>query len=156
HRPSIALELAVEALRENPHDAQARRALGYVEDRGVWRTPFEVKQLRTGKVWHDKFGWLPAAHVARYEKGERFCLGRWMPAEKEAEVRQDIARGWRIESEHYVVTTNHSLEEGVALSKKLETLYGLWRQVFASYLASETELARQLEGNPLRRDQRQH
>ena len=36
-----------------------------------------------------------------------------------------IRSGWRIDSEHYAVTTNHSLEEGVRLSRRLESLYAL-------------------------------
>ena len=77
---------------------------------------FEIRQLSAGKVLHDKFGWLPKSHVERYEKGQRYYQGRWMPAAEEAALRSDIKRGWRVESEHYVVTTNHSLEEGVALA----------------------------------------
>lgn len=156
HRSSTACELVVEALRENPDHEQARRAMGYAKFEGVWHTPFEIRQLRAGKVWHDRFGWLPQAHVKRYENGERFALGRWMTADEEAALRSDLARGWRIETEHYLVMTNHSLEEGVALGRRLESLYGIWQQVFVPYLANEAELARRLEGRAIPRTARQH
>ena len=57
-----------------------------------------------------------------------------MPADEEAALRGDMKRGWRVETDHYVVTTNHSLEEGVRLARQLETLYDVWQQVFIPYL----------------------
>ena len=156
HRPSLAVQLATEAVRENPAHKQARRFLGYVKYRDTWRTPFEIRQLGAGKVWHDTFGWLPKTHVERYENGERYYQGRWMPAAEEATLRSDLKRGWRIESDHFVVTTNHSREEGVKLSRRLETLYAVWQQVFAGYLFDDAELARRFEGRAGRREPPQH
>jgi hypothetical protein len=156
HRPSLAYELVTEAVRENPDHKQARRLLGYVKFRDAWHTPFEIRQLSGNKVWHEQFGWLPKTQVERYAKGQRNYKGRWMPAAEEAELRRDLKHGWRVESEHYVVTTNHSLEEGVSLTRRLETLYAIWQQVFVAYLADETELARRFEGRVPRREPRQH
>lgn len=156
HRASIVYELVTEALRENPDHPQARRMLGYVRSRGTWHTTYEVRQLRAGKVWHDRFGWLPQKHVARYDAGERFALGRWMSAAEEAQLRRDMRRGWRVETEHYQVTTNHSLEEGVTLARRLETLYAIWQQAFAPYLLSDAELKRRFEGRAALRAARQH
>ncbi len=156
HQSTTAYELLVEALREDPDHALARRVLGYVRYRDAWQTPFAAKQLGAGKVWHDRFGWLPKSHVERYERGERNYLGRWMTEKEEAAMRSDINPGWRVETDHYVVTTNHSLEEGVALARRLEMLHGIWRQVFVDYLFTEAELARRFEGRVQRRDTKQH
>ena len=156
HQPSLAFELATEAVRENPDHKLARRVLGYIKLRDTWRTPFEIKQLSAGKIWHEQFGWISKSHVERYEKGQHYYQGRWMSAAQEAALRTDVKRGWRIESEHYVVTTNHSLEEGVRLSRKLEAFYGIWRQVFIGYLATEKDLAVRFEGRPTRREAKQH
>lgn len=156
HRPSLAVELVTEAVRENPDHKPARRMLGYVRYRDAWHTPFEVRQLSANKVFHEKFGWLPKTHVARYDQGQRYYQGRWMTAADEAALRTDVKRGWRVESEHYAVTTNHSLEEGVALSRRLEMLYAVWQQAFAGYQASEAEIARRLEGRAARREPTQH
>ena len=71
--------------------------------------------------------------------------GRWMPAAEEAQLRRDLKRGWRVETTHYVVTTNHSLEEGVRV-QQLERFYCLWQQAFVTYLADEAELARRFDG----------
>lgn len=156
HRPSLALELATEAVRENPDHAQARKLLGFVRFRDAWRTRHEIRQLNSGKVFHATFGWLPASHVERYEKGQRYYQGRWMPAAEEAALRSDIKRGWRVESEHYLVTSNHSLEAGVALAGRLEMLYAVWRQVFAGFTASDAQLARVFEGRAMRRESKPH
>src|SRR5262249_50664235 len=82
---SLAVELANEALRENPDHQELRRILGYVEyeDQGsgkTWRTPYEVAQLRKGLILHDRFGWLQTDHTARYEAGERLLGGKWVTA----------------------------------------------------------------------------
>jgi hypothetical protein len=79
-----------------------------------------------------------------------------MPAEDEVLLRNDLKRGWRVESAHYVVTTNHSLEEGVRLSQSLERLHGVWLQAFIAYMADEAELARRFEGHPPRWRNPQH
>jgi hypothetical protein len=61
-----------------------------------------------------------------------------------------------VESTHYVVTTNHSLEEGVRLSQQLERLHAIWQQVFISYLADEVELKRRFAGSAPRALSKRH
>lgn len=153
---ALAMELVTEAVRENPDHKQARRILGFVKYQGNWQTPFAISQLGAGKVWNDKFGWIPKSHQARYEQGQRYYQGRWMSADDEKRLRSDLKRGWRVESDHYTITTNHSLEEGVQLSRRLETLYSIWRQVFASYLDNDAELARRFAGRSARRERVPH
>ena len=46
-------EELVEALRENPNHERARKRMGYAQFQGGWHTPFEIRQMRSGKVWHD-------------------------------------------------------------------------------------------------------
>lgn len=145
-RSSLACELVLETLHENPDHEQARRALGYARFRGAWHTPYEIRQLTAGKVDDPRFGWLPKAHVARYEKGQRFYQSRWMSRDDEVRRRADAQHGWRLESEHYVVTTAHSLEEGVRLSGELERLHRFWETVFVGYLATPAELTRRFAG----------
>lgn len=156
HRPSLAYELVTETVRENPDHKQGRRLLGFVRQRERWLTPFDIHQLGSGKVWTETFGWLPKAYVERYRKGQRYYQGRWMSADDEKAMRTDLKHGWRVDSAHYAVTTNHSLEEGVRLSRELETLYGIWQQVFIPFQADEAELRRRFEGRVPRNDSKQH
>ena len=69
---SVAFRLLPEVVRENPEHGQARKILGYEQFDGRWLTSFETAKARAGQVWDDRFGWLPADYVARYEAGERF------------------------------------------------------------------------------------
>ena len=50
--------------RRIPIIEPARRLFGYQKFRDQWRTLYEVKKLRAGFVWSEKFGWLPKAHSA--------------------------------------------------------------------------------------------
>jgi hypothetical protein len=97
-------------------------------------------------VWSDAFGWLPKGHLRRYEQGERYCDGRWISAGDDAERHRDIRSGWDVETEHFAIRTNHSLEAGVALGVKLEQLDRLWRQLFVPYFASKADVIAMFDG----------
>ena len=140
-RASLAFDLVLGALRENPDHEAIRRLFGYQEFQGRWRTLYEVRKLRAGQVWHEKFGWLPRAHVTRYDEGQRYYKGRWITAEEDAQLHRDILSGWDVETEHYTIRTNHSIEAGVELGVKLERLYRVWKQLFVRYFASEAQVA---------------
>jgi len=139
-RAGLALDLAMAALHENPDHEAIRRIFGYQKYSGFWRTNYEVQRLRAGDVWHEQFGWIPKAHVSRYEKGERFLNGRWISAEEEKQLRSNLKNGWLVESEHYRVLTNHSREEGVQLLTRLEQLNELWSRLFIRFYASEAQV----------------
>lgn len=150
-RAALAYELLLSAAREDPDHEELRKLLGYARYDGRWHTRYEAGRLRAGQVWHPRFGWLPSAHVERYEQGERNYSGRWMTADEESRLRGDIRRAWRIETEHYVIRTNHSLEAGVALGHRLERLYAAWQQVFIRYYATPQQIDRWFEGRGLPR-----
>ena len=142
----LAFDLAMASLLADPDFEPVRRLFGYQKFRNQWRTLYEVKKLRTGFVWSDRFGWLPKANLHRYEQGRRFSDGRWSSAEEDARRHATIQSGWDIETEHYTIRTDHSIEAGVALGVKLERLNGLWRQIFVRYYASQADVAALFEG----------
>jgi len=139
-RASLAYELVLMAIREDPDHEKVRRLLGYQRFRGGWHTRYEVRKLRTGHVWHEQFGWLPKSHVRRYEQGQRHHQGRWIDAAEDAKLHRDILNGWDVESEHYTIRTNHSIEAGVKLGVKLEQLYRVWKQLFVRFYATEADV----------------
>jgi hypothetical protein len=145
-RASLAFDLVLAALRENPDHEAVRSLFGFQKYRNEWRTAWEVGKLRSGQIWHEKFGWLPKAHVRRYEEGQRYYRGRWITAEEDAQAHRDILSGWDIETEHYTIRTNHSLEAGVALGVKLEQLYRVWKQLFIRYFATESQVTALFDG----------
>ncbi len=156
HRLAMAYELIREAAREWPDHERARAVLGYEKHDAHWVTPYAAKRLASGQVFDDRYGWLPAADVSRYEHGERNYRGTWLSAEKDASLHTATKNGWRIETEHYVVTTNHSLEAGVRLATKLERLNDIWQTVFVTYYMYEGELAKRYKGDALPRHENKH
>ncbi|MBN2580189.1 MAG: hypothetical protein JXB10_14465 [Pirellulales bacterium] len=145
-RAALAIELLLSAVAADPDNESVRRLLGYQKYQDRWRTPYEIRKLRAGLVWDDRFGWLPKTHLKHYEAGERYRGGRWIPAEEDARRRQKQQFGWEIDTEHYHIRTNHSLEAGVDLGVKLERLYHLWQGIFLRFYASEAEMLAWFDG----------
>lgn len=137
---SLAFDLVREVAVHDPDHAGARKILGFVRSKNKWVSPFEALMVKAKKVWHDQFGWIPEEHVDRYERGERLVERRWVSAAKEAEIRRDFDNAWEIKTEHYLVRTNHSLERGVELARKLEDFHGLFFQTFAGYFSNQDQL----------------
>jgi len=147
---SLGIELVLAAVHADPDHQTARRILGYREYDSRWVSPFAAGKLRLGQVDHERFGWLPKDHVEKYEQGMRFHAGRWISAEDDARFHSDIRRGWLVETQHYEIRTNHSLEAGVAFGRKLERLMLVWRQLFFRYYTSEAQLAALFSGRAAR------
>jgi hypothetical protein len=149
HRAALAYELIRESAREFPDHERARAILGYEKSGSRWVSPYAAHRLGLGQVFDERFGWIPSGDVSRYEKGERNSRGKWIAAAEDARLHASIKNGWRIETEHYVVTTNHSIEACVRLGQKLERLNEIWRQVFLTYYMTEAELAKRYHGATL-------
>ena len=139
---SLAFQWATEAVRENPDHADARRVLGYEQRDGHWLTAYGARMADAGKTWHPKFGWIVASDVPRYEAGERLVGGNWITAEADAARHRDMKNGWQVRTDHFLVTTNHSLEAAVELAARLERLHQVWRQLFAGFYLNERGVRR--------------
>lgn len=146
NRASLAFDLVLCAIREDPDYEPVRRLLGYQQYKGQWYTQDQVSRMRSGQVWHETYGWLPKANVVRYEKGQRYYSGRWITAEEDARLHSDIQNGWEVPTEHFVIRTNHSLEAGVELGKKLERLYRVWKQLFVRFYLTEAQVQAMFDG----------
>ncbi|MCL2346842.1 MAG: hypothetical protein FWC50_01135 [Planctomycetaceae bacterium] len=146
HRTMIAMQLILAALHVDPDNEKLRHTLGYKLYEGEWRTAWEIQKLKKGYVNHERFGWIPEKYAGRYEAGERFSKGKWISAEEDQKQHEKIDNGWVIHSEHYDILTNHSIEQGVILSRKLEDFYRVWRQIFIRYVAPESQLSAIFEG----------
>ncbi|MGA2035504.1 MAG: hypothetical protein ABSG68_24915 [Thermoguttaceae bacterium] len=146
HQPSLAYEVLLTVIGENPDHEGARRVFGYQKFHDQWRTAYEARKLRSGMVWHEKFGWLSKANLQRYLDGQRPAGSRWISAQEDARLHRDIRSGWEVESEHYQIRTNRSIEAAVALGQKLETLCRLWQQIFIRFHASEAYIDGLLNG----------
>jgi len=138
--PTFTFELLNILLEIDPDHAKARSLRGYVRQGDQWLTPFERDQIRAGKVEHPRFGWLKKSYVKKYEQGERNFMGNWISAEKEAEIRRDFRYAWTVRTEHFQIKTNHSLEKGVELGRKLEIFYDYFKQTFAAFYNSPEQI----------------
>lgn len=127
---SLAFQWATETLRENPDHAEARRVLGYEQRDGQWLTAYGVKMFDAGKTWQPKLGWAAASDT------------KSRPIDKQADAARhaDIKSGWQVRTDHFLVTTNHSLAAGVELAARLERLHQVWRQLFAGFYYTEKEV----------------
>ncbi|QDU41875.1 hypothetical protein Mal52_03290 [Symmachiella dynata] len=141
----FAYQLIQEAVRQDPDNKSVRSFLGYERSGDEWTTPFLARMRQKHYVNTEKFGWLPRDHVKRYEKGDRYfrsgrgSVGRWVSAAQEAELRRSFKNAWEVESEHYLIKTNHSLERGVELSRQLEQFYRVFFQTFSGFLTTQDQ-----------------
>jgi len=151
--PSFAYQLVRETALHNSDHVAARRMLGYVRYKNRWVTPFEKRKLIQGEVWHDKYGWRPKSHVAKYENGLQYYVprgarrGTWKPAAVVAQLRRDFDKNpWQIRTEHFLVKTNHSLEAGVRVASLLEEFYHYFFQTFAGFFNSRQQMQKLFAG----------
>jgi hypothetical protein len=144
--PSAALRAACEALAADPDHAEARRLLGYQRVGEAWAGGFAARMIDGGHVWRPEFGWIKAEHLPRFEQGLRPWGSRWISIDEDAARHATIARGWTVRTDHFVITTNVDRAAGVELAMRLETLYQLWRQLFAEFTTSAAELEARLAG----------
>ncbi len=149
--PSLAYALLQEVTEFDPDHESTRRLLGWVRSGNEWITPFARSMMVKRYVWHDRFGWLRRTHVEKYERGERYYGGKWISAEREADIRHDFRNAWEVETAHYRVRTNHSLEEGVRIARALELYHGFFKQVFAGFFTDPEQQAALFDGASRRR-----
>jgi hypothetical protein len=137
---SFAFQLVREVAYHDPDHEHARRMLGFVRDGDEWTTPFARTMRRRGYVDHPEFGWLPKRHVPRHEEGERLFNGKWISAAREAALRSQFQNGWEIETEHFLVKTNHSLEKGVEISRELEAFHRFFIRELPGFFNSPQQM----------------
>lgn len=143
---SLAWRLVRETAFHNSDHLKARKLLGFVQHEGQWTTPFRRQMIKAGKVWDPTYGWLPKDHVERYKNSERFYNGKWMSAQREEALRADFKNAWDVESDHFRVRTNHSLERAVEISVELERFHEFFTRSFAAVFMSPQQIQQLFEG----------
>ncbi len=163
--PSLAYQLIHDVLRLAPDHKDGRAILGqqmfmdplrkdeanYV---GEWVSPFEADKRSGSKpeVNHPVYGWIPVGSVVRYEEGVRPWRCEWVSVQKEAELRRDFNNAWEIRTEHFLLKTNTSLEEGVVISRKLELFHDWLHSNFAAFFDTPDALEERFQqAQPRRR-----
>jgi hypothetical protein len=144
---SLAFQWVTEVVRENPNHAEGRRVLGYEQRDGRWLTAYGVKMFDAGKVWDAKRGWVAGKDAKNGTDGSN------EDPQADAARHADIKNGWQVRTDHFLVTTNHSLSAGAELAARLERLYQVWRQLFAGFYYSEKEVRGLFAGERIARIQ---
>lgn len=148
-RPALAFGTLEQAAAVDPDYEPVRRLLGDQRVGDEWMTPHHARMRRTRQVWHDRFGWIGADQVARYEAGERFYRSRWMTADEEAAIRSNSRNAWTVETDHFVVRSNHSLERTASLAGRLEAFHRFFRRTYADLFDSSRLAGALLEAGPI-------
>jgi hypothetical protein len=129
---SLAWRFLLEAAYRDPDHKQARMVLGYEPYDNTWITPFRKQMLERGNVWHDQFGWLLKDDLEKYLEGLRRAPdGQLLLADRVAAIRASWPNAWQVESEHFHVRSNHSLERAVEISVELERFHDYFIREFA-------------------------
>ncbi len=136
-----------QVLHADPNHAGARNVLGYeLSAEGHWQTPYEAKQAKRGLQWDSRFGWIRPQDLPRLEAGERKSGRRWISGDDDTKRHEKIENGWQVRTDHFIVTTNHSINAGVAMAAELESLRQVWQQRLAAYDLTTEELIDRFEG----------
>lgn len=147
--PAAAMRIATDTLYKHPEDGFCRRLAGYTRRDSRWLTPYQQRQRLRGYAWDTRFGWVKREDLPRYEAGQRPRGRRWLSAAQDARRHDTIDRGWRVRTDRWVVTTNHSLQAAAGLAAELERLFQLWRQLMGGYyLDAETLRSRLAADRP--------
>ena len=92
---------------------------------------------------------------ARYERGDRLVGKQWVTAAVDAARRTRIEDGWSVRTDHFLVTSNGSLEAAAELAARLERLHQVWQQLFAGYWTTEQEVKQLFAGERIARERHQ-
>ena len=144
-----ALQWATRAVREDPNHATARRVLGYRRLGQQWAGSYAARRVERGEVWHQQYGWIQPDNLSRWEQGERLHGKRWITEQEDRRLHEDIEKGWRVRTDHFLITTNHSRQAAAQLATRLEALYQIWQQMFGGFYLDEEQLLRRFDGQEI-------
>lgn len=123
--------------------------LGYRRVGNNWAGSYAARRIERGEVWHQQYGWIRPGDLPRWEAGERPLGKRWISAEEDGQRHADIDEGWQLRTDHFLVTTNHSLEAAAEFATRLEKLYQIWQQMFGGFHLEKEALLSRFEGTEI-------
>jgi Protein of unknown function (DUF1570) len=152
--PSFALasQCLRAVLERQPDHREARRLLGYVPHDGGWARPFAVDKLRKGYVSHPIFGWVLSDWVPHLDRGELPAppargqnKSRWLSAAEANGARANWSPPWYINTEHFEIQTNVTLDEAISFGRRLEAFHDVFMALLADILGDNLPLVRRFK-----------
>jgi hypothetical protein len=146
-RYALADECLRAVIERKPDQAEARRLLGYVPDKGGWARPFAVEQFRQGFIDHPVFGWVKADWKPHLERGELPSPPsggrvRWLSVAEADRLRAGWNPPWQIPTEHFLIQSNVPLAEVINFGRRLEAFHDLFMALMADVQGDNSPLAR--------------
>lgn len=145
-RSCEAIRLVYRTLRENPEHEQARKAAGWIRRDDRWLWPAAARHAARREEYSHDFGWLPRGRQSRYQAGQRYDRGRWVPAAAVVVRPTDLDQTTPFLSDHWEIRGTVGIADMAALARELETSHAVWRQAFGGFLEDPPEIQRRLEG----------
>ena len=129
-----AYDMIQNVIEISPDDAKARKILGFRKDTKTkeWMSQWEYEMRRKNFLTPE--GWFEKKYEKDYEKGLRPYKGKWIPAEREQEIRtRNEYAPYTVQTEHFEVQTNLGREKAYEFAMRLEDFYGQFFRVFIGY-----------------------
>jgi hypothetical protein len=129
-----AFDMISNVIEISPDDAKARKILGFKKDRKTktWITNWEYEKRK--KHFLTPEGWIEKKHKKDFEKGLRPYKGKWIPKERERQIRTRNEFGaYTVVTEHFEVKTNLGREKAYQFATRLENFYNQFFRVFIGY-----------------------
>ena len=129
-----AFDMVSHVIEISPDDTKARKVLGFKKDRKTktWISSWEYEKRR--KHFLTPEGWVEKKHKRDFEKGLRPYKGKWIPKERERQIRtRNEFAPYTVVSEHFEVRTNLGREKAYEFALRLESFYSQFFRVFIGY-----------------------
>ncbi|HVE41007.1 MAG TPA: hypothetical protein VNM14_14020 [Planctomycetota bacterium] len=119
-------------LQADPENERAHKSLGEQKIDNRWMRPFEQDQWKAGLAWDEKGGWVPVKSRERLDQGEIYDTEtkQWGKGQDLDKQHAEVAKPWRMESEHFqlISTADHTVN--VKLLARMEAFF---LQAFRQY-----------------------
>ena len=119
-------------LQADPENERAHKSLGEQKIDGRWMRPYDQEQWKAGLAWDEKAGWVPVKSRERADQGELYDTEtkQWGKTADVDKMHAEVAKPWRMESEHFqlISTADHAVN--VRLLARMEAFF---LQAFRQY-----------------------
>lgn len=129
-----AYQLVKAVLAADPNHKQARSILNHAWDpqSKTWVSKWCAQMRKTHYLTPE--GWVPLKDRAKWEKGLRPYLGKWVTKDEEARIRaRNVHAPYSVETEHFEVRSSLGREKAFEFGQRLEEFYAVFFEFFVGF-----------------------